>query len=195
MAVVFLLVAGKVNDKLILRHINNTSECNSGNDAVGICEAGGYIATGLIMYGCLTGNGTNVEDSIISTAVFFVIGQVVLLLMTYVYEYITPYALIRDIENGNKCAAVTLAAKMVAIGIILQNAIAGDFTTWNEGLSGFAYTGLVGIGTLIAVEKIISLILLKGSMSKYVDKQLNMSAVLVTQLPVLGLALLITKLF
>lgn len=77
LGVFFLEVARIVNDKLLLRHIDNNYDlvvkCNV---AVGCAEAGSYVGTGLIVMGAISGPITSWGNDIATSVLFFVLGQV-----------------------------------------------------------------------------------------------------------------------
>lgn len=77
LGVVFLEIARIVNDKVLLRRLDNNYELvGKRNIAVGCAEAGSYVGTGLIIMGAVSGPITNWGDDIASSALFFVLGQV-----------------------------------------------------------------------------------------------------------------------
>ena len=69
--------------------------------------------------------------------VFFAVGQVVLIIFALVYNLITPFDLHDEIEKDNAAAGVAFGGALVAIGIVLMHASAGNFVSWGINLSTF----------------------------------------------------------
>lgn len=134
-----------VNNKLILPRFNNRDHIADNNLAVGLAEFGTAVGTGLIMMGAMTGDG-----SFLTAVVFFLLGQVMLVAISYVYEYITPYNVNKAIENKNISAGIMLGAIQIAMGVMLSQSVSGDFVNWSHDLTAFAISATSGI-VLIAI--------------------------------------------
>jgi uncharacterized membrane protein YjfL (UPF0719 family) len=52
----------------------------------------------------------------------------------------------RLVRQGNVSAAVFVAGFVVGLGIVLHNAIAGDFVGWGSAFAGFLVTFVVAVG-------------------------------------------------
>lgn len=77
LGVLFLEIARVVNDKLLLRKIdNNYALIVKHNVAVGCAEAGSYVGTGLIVMGAISGPVTSWGNDLATSCLFFVLGQV-----------------------------------------------------------------------------------------------------------------------
>ncbi len=146
--VIFTMISRIVNDKVIIPGIDNNTAIKDKNVAVGLTEAGGYIATGLVMYGAASGEG----GPWWSTIVWFALGQVALLMMIRIYEWKTPYEVVNEIQEGNVSAGLMLGGMMVAMGFILKGAIAGPSSGWIPDLEAF------GISTINSVVLLVFLI-------------------------------------
>ena len=143
--IVLLNIARVVNDKLILYKFHNKVELvDDQNEGTGAVIAGSFIASGLIVAGAVHGEGGGMG----TTLAFFVIGQLGLILFSKVYNLITPYDIHDEIEKNNIAAGVAFGGTLVALGIILMNATLGNFVSWSESLSYFAF---VLLGALIVL--------------------------------------------
>lgn len=143
--IVLLNIARVVNDKLILYKFHNKAELvDDQNEGTGAVIAGSFIASGLIVAGAVHGEGGGMG----TTLAFFVIGQLGLILFSKVYNLITPYDIHDEIEKNNIAAGVAFGGTLVALGIILMNATLGNFVSWSESLSYFAF---VLLGALIVL--------------------------------------------
>ena len=110
----------------MMGRMNNDRECIKvfilrdgrtavGNSALGMVEAGMYIATGFILNGSMSGGGGSFSQSLASALLFFVLGQVVLLAFGLVYETITPFHVRDEIRQNNLAAGIGLAGILVAL--------------------------------------------------------------------------------
>ena len=129
-----------INNKIILPRINNTESIAKNNVAVGLTEFGTTLGTGFIMMGAMTGDG-----SLLTAVVFFLLGQVMLVAIAYVYEYITPYNVVNAVSNNNVSAGIMLGGVQIAMGILLSHAVSGDFVNWTQDLTGFAVSAISGV--------------------------------------------------
>jgi uncharacterized membrane protein YjfL (UPF0719 family) len=104
-----------------------------GNRAVGIVEAGAYIATGSILAGAFGGDGGGIASAI----VFATLGQVALVFLYWFHSWRTSYDLNAEIKRGNIACACTVAGELIAAGVILRASIAGPFVSWASDFSSF----------------------------------------------------------
>lgn len=134
LAMVLLYVSHWVNDKLILRHFCNHKELiEDQNIGTGIIQASSYISSGLIIAAAVQGEG----GGWYSAVVFFLIGQVFLILMAYIYDAITAFDLHQEVEQGSVAVATAFAGSLIALGLILAKAASGDFISWQANLTQF----------------------------------------------------------
>lgn len=141
LGIVLLNVARFINDFVILRKFSNTKELvEDRNAGTGAVEFGTYLASGLIVAGSIYGEG----GGILTALAFFALGQLALILFSFVYDWITPFDLHHEIEQDNVAAGVAFGGTYIALGIILFNGLLGDFTGWATSLANF------GINTAVA---------------------------------------------
>ena len=116
-------------DKLFLSKFSSAKEMiedkNIGTAAV---HFGVYLATGLIIAGCVTGD----YGGIVSTLIYYVLGMVFLFIFIKLYDLITPYSIHDEIEKDNFAAGIALGGNIIAIGIILMKATLGDVSDWHR---------------------------------------------------------------
>ena len=133
--IVLLNISRVVNDKLILYKFKNKAELvDDQNEGTGATMAGSFIASGLIIAGAVHGQG----GGILTAIVFFVIGQLALIVFSKIYNLITPYDIHDEIEKDNVAAGVAFGGTLVALGIILMNGASGHFISWSHNLGKFA---------------------------------------------------------
>jgi uncharacterized membrane protein YjfL (UPF0719 family) len=143
LSIILLNISWFLCDKLILFKFRVSEELiRDHNQGTGVVSAGISVASGFIIYGAVSGEG----GSIWTVLVFWVLGQILLILAGLVYERITPYNIHEQIEKDNVAAGVSFAGALVSIGIIIGLAGEGDFTAWSVDLPvylGFAVLGLI----------------------------------------------------
>jgi len=183
-----MLLAREITDAVVVHGIKNDEACRDGNVAVGIVEAGVYIASGLVAQGAFAGPG----GGLLSALVFFGVAQVALIVLAVAYEYITSYEVIAGIRDGNVAAGAMLAAMLVAFGFILRASVAGPFTAWVPDLIGFAVSAVCGIALLLALQWPIDRLFLPGTTLKQeIEGDRNVAAIAVAGSVKVALALVI----
>ena len=181
-----------INDKIMLGHINNDQECMKGNASVGIVEACMYIATGFVLNGSLSGLSNNLMEGILSTIVFFILGQFALLVFGYLYEVITPFNVRDEIQNNNLAAGLGLGGILVALGIILRSSIEGPFTGWITDIANFGMYALYGIIMLLIFRVVIDKMLLPTTkLAVEITEDKNVAALLVAESAIIAVAIII----
>ncbi|UCD31868.1 MAG: DUF350 domain-containing protein [Desulfobacterales bacterium] len=189
-----LFVCRSINDRVMLSSLNNDEEIHKGNTAVGLAECGMYIATGFVLNGAFTGTSENMLSGIISALVFFVAGQVALLLCGLCYEIITPFNVRNEIKKGNAAAGTALAGILIALGVILRASIAGPTMGWAEDFLSFGLYTLYGIVLLLAFRKAIDKFLLPStSIEIEVERDQNVAALSLTQAGIIAIAIVISS--
>ena len=159
LAIILLNLSRLVNDGLILHGFKIRDELiDDQNAGTGAVIAASYIATGLVIFGAVSGE----IGGIVTTVIFWALGQVALVLAGLVYEWITPYSIHDEIEKDNVAAGVAFAGALVGIGVIVFHASAGNFISWEVNLQDFAIEVVAGLILLPIVRFIADVILLPG---------------------------------
>lgn len=159
LSIVLMNLSRLINDRLILHGFSIREEIirdqNVGTGAV-VCAS--YIATGLVIYGVVSGE----LGTVFTTVVFWLLGQGVLVVGGLVYEWITPYGIHAEIEQDNAAAGVAFAGALVGLGNIVRHAVTGDFISWEVDLQGFVGYAAVGLVLLPIVRMATDRVLLPG---------------------------------
>ena len=199
----FLFTSRFINDFLMLGNINNDKECikifqqpdgskTTGNTSVGMVEAGMYIATGFILHGSIAGGGGTFMQGVASAILFFIAGQISLLIFGLLYELITPFNVRDEIKNNNLAAGIGLGGIFIALGIILQSSISGPFTGWGNDLLSFGIYAVFGIIMLLIFRKTADILLLPTTdIATEVKEDKNVSALIVIQSAINAIAIII----
>jgi uncharacterized membrane protein YjfL (UPF0719 family) len=144
-----------INDKLILPHVDNSRAIGQGYVAVALVEAGTLLGSAFIIAGTMHGTG-----SIASTIVYFLIGQVAMLAVTWLYDAISPVNYQNEIGlRNNVAAALHIFGKIVAIALIIRNAVSGDSQGWAADLLATGLSFVVGWFALMIVEWLVDWLL------------------------------------
>lgn len=159
-------------DKTILYKFSTTKEIitdhNVGTAAV---ECGSMIATALMIAGAVHGEG-----SMASALVFFVLGQLLLIVFARFHQLITPYNVHEEIEKDNVAAGAYMGFDMIALGIITLHATMGNFVSWSYNLRYFVVYALLGILALTVFQKIASSFFLAGApLEEEISRDRNMN--------------------
>ncbi len=210
LAVLYLLLAQAINDKLILSRFDNDKEVARGNSAVALIEVGSYIATGFILNGALSGEG----GGFWSVLVFALLGQVTFLLFYAVYNAVTKFDVNVELGRtfkafkvghnnkaeeytvyGNTSAGLAVAGNMIALGIILRAAIAGPFNGWVKDITGFGISALFGIILLVIFRKLADRVMLPHTtLYTEVGRDQNFAAVFAVQGVLIAVAIVVAAL-
>jgi len=149
-----------INDKLILHKFSNVKEIiEDQNAGTGVVEAASYIAVGLNVAGAISGQG----GDLITTLVFWALGQSTLIIGGLVYNAITPFDIHDEIEKDNVAVGVAFAGVLIALGNITRVGSHGDFISWNANLLTFGIDVAIGLLLLPVIRLITDKILLPGA--------------------------------
>ena len=192
LAIILLNISILINDKIVLRKFSVHDEIiRDQNAGTGVIEAASAIATGLIIFGSVSGEG----GGWVTALVFWAVGQVLLVLTGIIYQAITPYDVHEHIEKDNVAAGIGFAGALIAIGNIVSFAVMPDFVSWAESLATIGIDFVIGIAFLPVARVIADKILLPGQ--KLTDEIINqekpnVGAALIEAFAYIGGSVLIT---
>lgn len=159
LAIVLLNLSIYINDKLILRRFSMYKEIiEDQNEGTGVIEAANGIATGLIIFGAVSGEG----GGVVTALVFWAIGQVLLMLTAWVYNLILPYNVHDYIENDNVAVGLGVAGALISIANLIRYGLMTDFFSWSESLINVGLDVGLGLLFLPLVRMFADKILLPG---------------------------------
>lgn len=187
---IFLLnLARFILDKLVLNQFSTKKEIiEDRNVGMGAVEFGSYIASGLIIAGAINGEG----GGPLSAIVFFLLGQLVLLGYSKIYQLSTPYDIHEEIEKDNVAAGVAFGGNMVAIGIILLKGVQGDFIGWGSNIAIFAVYAAIGFGILFLLRAAVDYFILpQASVSHEIAVDRNINAAYIETAVLAGVSAII----
>lgn len=144
LAIVLLNISSFINDRVIFHRFDNHKELvTDRNIGLGVVEGAFAAASGLVLWGAMSGEG----GGIITALAFWFLGQITFLVMTRLYNLITPFDFGAEIEKGNTAVAFAFAGLLLAVANLIRAAIAFDFVSWAANLSDFGV--IVGLGLVI----------------------------------------------
>ncbi len=159
LAILLMNLAIYINCKLILYRFSSEDEIiRDQNAGAGAIQFASYVATGLIIYGALSGE----DGGLLTTLVFWALGQVVMVLAGLVYKWMIPYDIHAEIEKDNVAAGVGFAGALLGIGNITRIACSGDFISWEENLIKFGYIIVFGLILLPVTRLLTDKVLIPG---------------------------------
>jgi len=178
LSIIPLNLALIINDKVILSKFDLKKEIlDEKNSGSGIVEGASAIATGLIVLGAISGEGSGFPEEwgfggpILTAIIYWTLGQFILFLTTFLYNIITPYDIHEHIEKNNVAVGVGYAGAIVAIANLIRFALAHDFESWTVTLTDVGVNVLIGFIFLPIARLLTDKILLPGQ--KLTDEIVN----------------------
>lgn len=174
LGLVFLNLSRFLNERFLLRTFCDTEHLvTQQNISVGAVHCGVYIATGIIAAGAITGEG----GSFISAIIFFLLGQISLFLFSFIYAYLAPYDVHKELEQKNIGAGIAFGGNLVALSIIILNGVSGDFTSWQSDLLLFFSVNVMAFIFLPVVRYTMDSLVIPGNaISKEIRDDHNIGA-------------------
>ncbi len=158
-ALILLNLSIIINDKIILRKFSVQKEITEDQNAgTGILEGASSVATGLIIMGSIYGEGGGIDTVLI----YWVVGQVLLIITAFVYNWITPFDVHEHIEKNNVAVGVAMAGAIIAIGNLIRHGLMHDFENWYITAENIAIDAGIGLVFLPIARVIADKILLPG---------------------------------
>lgn len=157
-AIFLLNVSITINDKLIFRRFSIKKEIlEDQNAGTGLIEGANSIATGMIILGSVYGEG-----NIYTLFGYWIIGQALLILTSFIYAKIVPFDLHEQIEKDNVAVGVGAAGALVAIGNLVRHAMMYDFESWQDTFITIGTEAGIGLFFLPLARYFADKILLPG---------------------------------
>ena len=162
------------NEKIILNEFCDTEHLvNEHNLSVGAVHFGVYVATGLIAAGAVVGQG----GGILSTIVFFVLGQISLFLFSFAYNFFTSYDVHEQLEKKNVAAGTAFGGTLIALGIIIFNGSSGPLIDWQQDLMLFGTANIMAFVFLPLIRFVMDRLVIPGNtLSKEIEEDKNLGA-------------------
>ena len=190
--ILLLNVSRIVNDKLLLNKFDNTKELvQDRNIGTGAVLWGSYIGSALIVRAAIYGESTGWLADIISTLIFFVIGQIGLVIFGWLYSKIARYDIHAEIEKDNISAGIAFGMSLTAIAILLSG-----YLMYYNSIFGFLLWFVIGLIVLLVSRYIVDKLMLPGSLlDEEITNDQNWGAALLEGSIAVGIALLMVPAF
>lgn len=138
---------------------------------VGIARASFFIAGGWILNASFSGSAPDLPTAIAATVAFSALGLLTLALTFWLLGRFAGMK--KRICQGNLAAAITASGFIIALGLGLRAAIAGDFTDWTSGLVGFIITYVIELVFFSVCTILIDLWLIRHTTLREVVEEKN----------------------
>lgn len=162
-SIVLLNLSILICDKVILHKFSVYKEIiEDRNEGTGVVEAAVAIASGLIIFGAVSGESGGILHGIQTAVIFWAVGQFVLIVTAKIFDKALSYNLLDEIEKDNVAVGVSFAGILIAISNIVRFAISGDFLGWPEQFTNIGIDLLLGLMLLPLVRFLADKILLPG---------------------------------
>jgi len=179
--------------------VDYLDEIEKRNVAVGVVAAGRFIATGLVIAGTISGDAKG--GTALTAIVFFLVGQIALILIARLYRLLTNYNDTQEFISGNLAAAMSYAGVMIGIGIAVGSGLRGDFIDYQTSFIGFGKSLLVVLSFYPIRQFLVQGVLLGGGFAPYggkldeeISKDRNIGASVIEATAYISTALLVTDL-
>jgi len=164
LSIILLNLSIILNDYLILRRMNLKHELvEDQNVGVGVLEASISIATGLIIYGAVSGDSHNdAIDGFLSTVIFWGVGMLLFVVSTFTYNAILKFNLLDEIKKNNFAVGIAYSGVIISIANLVRHGIQGDFVSWETSAYSILYNSIIALAILPFVRFIADKLLLPG---------------------------------
>ncbi len=143
------------------------------NVGMGAIEFGTYIGSALVIAGAIHGD----SGDIVSSLVFYGVGQLSLIVLVLIYEWITPYSFSAEIEKDNVAAGIAFSGSVIAVGILMLRGATVPFESYQVNLTSFAYYVAAALVLVVIGRWAIDLVLLPGrTLSQEIVEDQNVNA-------------------
>lgn len=149
LSIVLLLLSRVINDRFILHGFSVYKEVlEDKNSGTGVVLFASFVSTAMIISASISGEGIGIFSCII----FFIVGQIILVLFAKLYQYITPFCIHDEIEKDNVAVGCSFAGTLIAIGILVAKGITGEFDDISELALNLGLYTLVGFVLFPAIR-------------------------------------------
>ncbi len=194
-AILLLRLSGVINDRLVLHAFSTQHEMVEERSAgTGVVVGGMTVATGLMISGVMEGQSANYLALLRDIAVYWLVGQALLVLDGLVFQAITSYDVHGVIEDDkNVAAGVSFAGFLVAQGVIVRTAVAGAGSDLGTEVLITAVIAICGL-ILLVIGRVIAdrVFLPRAALSDEVRAKRNTAAAAIAAASFIVVALIYT---
>jgi len=169
-AMVLLRISLFINDKCILYKFSNLDQIvQYRNVGVALVEAGGSIATGLMIAGATSCKADSLFEKLQYGAIYWLIGQVILVLAAHVYRLICGFKIDDILLSRTDNPVHTIAAGasfggyLLAIGLIIQASLDGATVHLIPEIATIVTFAIIGLVLLTVAKFVLQKVLMPTS--------------------------------
>lgn len=163
---VLLLIAGRLNDKFILKGIKaREAMLLEGNLAVAVVEAAAYLGSAALIRAIVMGESLGWVFDLSLTLFYFCLGQAAFFVYAWIYQRLTRYDDLAEIASGNIAAGLTLGANLAAMGFLMSVPLKQSYS-----LVWFLAWFVVGNATLAAFRWVMDHLIIS---SEALDQEIH----------------------
>ena len=196
-AIILMRVSMALGERLILPGLRLDAQIVAErNLGAGFAFAGLLVANGFIIAGVMQGRSDSYLRELLDIGVYWVAGQVFLLLAWLLYRIIARFDTRQNIGVGkNTAAGISLGGFFIAAGLVLQAGLAGAGSDIGAELLVTLVVGVGGLVLLAAARVLSALVLLpKADLADEVSRQGNTAAGAVSALAFVAVAVIFAAL-
>ncbi len=195
LGMILLNISIWLNNKITLTKFDIKKEIiEDRNEGTGIIEAAISISVGLVLFGAISGESGGYLFGFQTAIIYWVVGLILLFITSKVYNMMLSYDIHEHIEKDNVAVGIGYSGSLIAIGIIIMNALLGDFYDWTTMVFDVTIQFVIGLILLPILRFFADKILLPGSSLTYEivhQEKANNGAALVEAFSYIGGAILI----
>ena len=195
LGILLLHISIWISNKLILPNFDIKKEIITDRNAgTGIIEASIYVANALVLYAALIGESNSLAEGIKTFIIYWLLGNIVLIGASKIFSIWMKYDIHSEIEKDNVAAGVSFSGAILAMSIIIMNALIDPFIDWTSTFIDITMYTILGCILLPIVRWLADKLLLPGrSLTDEISNQEtpNIGAGLLEAFAYVGASLLI----
>lgn len=177
--IVLTILSAFITDKIVLSKFSVNKELvEDKNVGTGFIAAGNFIASGIVLNGAMTGESETTLFAFRDIIIYWIIGQIFVIIAGLIYQRITKYDLHTEIEErDNAAVGIAFAGFIISISWIMRSAILNATSDIISEIGTIIVIGIVGFILLLLTRIVADKILMPSSpLSDEVGKQKNCAA-------------------
>ncbi len=196
---VLLHISISITNKFILTKFSMKKEIlQDRNVGTGVIEAAVYVGNAFLLYGALVGEATSLREGLMTFVIYWAMGNLMLIISAKIFSTWMRYDIHEEIEKDNVAAGLAFAGAIVAVSLVIMNALKDPFVNWSTSIIDICLFTFIGILLLPIMRFIADKVLLPGQ--KLTDEIVNQAkpnvgAGLIEAFAYIGAAILIVWTF
>lgn len=191
-SMILLRLSLVINDKIILNKFNNLREiADNQNAGIAFVEAGGTIATGLMISGAMSGKSDSLIEKLEYGAFYWMIGQIILVLCAYIHNAICGFDIHAELRKKNVAAGIAFGGFLTAVGFVTNASMYGVSTNFSDEIVTILVLAGIGISLLVVGKLALSKVILpKTNLSEEIGRDANAGAAAISAVAFIAIAII-----